>query len=120
MSDFPRIHIGACVVYKHKIISTGFNTQRTAPIQKKYNKYRFLEESRHSCHAETMCLKPLIARKDINFKDVKLYVYRENKNGEIGICRPCPSCEKLIRDLGIRQIFYTTRNGYIEERWYDE
>ena len=74
MSDFPRIHIGACVVYKHKIISTGFNTQRTAPIQKKYNKYRFLEESRHSCHAETMCLKPLIARKDINFKDVKLAV----------------------------------------------
>lgn len=115
LSDFPRVKIGCCAVYRHKIISTGFNTQRTAPIQKKYNKYRFSEDTRHSCHAEITCLKPLIGRKDINFKEVKLYVYREHKNGELTLSRPCPSCAKLINELGIKHIYYTNYGGYSHE-----
>ena len=40
LSDFPRVQIGACAVYKHKVISTGCNSQRTSPLQKKYNQTR--------------------------------------------------------------------------------
>lgn len=120
LSDFPRTQIGAVAVYRHKIISTGFNTKRTEPIQKKYNICRFVEDTPHRCHAEIACLKPLIGRKDLNWKEVKLYVYREFRNGEIGMCRPCPSCEKFMRNLGIQRVFYTVNNGYTEERWYDE
>ena len=68
LSDFPRIKIGCCAVYKHKVISTGFNTQRTSPLQKKYNKYRFTIDTNHTCHAEISCLKPLIGRKDIDWR----------------------------------------------------
>ena len=57
LSDFPRVQIGACAVYKHKVISTGCNSQRTSPLQKKYNKYRFSVDTPHTCHAETNCLK---------------------------------------------------------------
>ncbi|MGN5457075.1 MAG: hypothetical protein ACI4XN_13850 [Candidatus Kurthia intestinigallinarum] len=114
-SDFPRVKIGACAVYKHKVISTGYNTQRTSPIQKKYNKYRFSEDTIHSCHAETSCLKPLLERKDIDFKNVDLYIYRAYKNNELALSRPCPSCMKLITDLGIRNIYYTNSGGFSHE-----
>ena len=42
MSDYNRknIHIGAVLVYKKQILATGWNTNKTSPIQYKYNKYR--------------------------------------------------------------------------------
>ena len=119
LSDFPKAKIGCCAVYKHKIISTGFNSQRTSPLQKKYNKYRFSADTNHSCHAEISCLKPLIGRNDINFKNVTLYIYRENKNGTPLLSRPCCSCEKLIRDLKIKKVFFSTYGGYASEEFYD-
>ena len=119
LSDFPRVHIGACAVYKHKVISTGFNTTKTSPLQKKYNKYRFDENipgSTHTCHSELSCLKPLIGRKDIDFENVSLYIYREHKNHNLALARPCPSCMALIRDLGIKNIHYTGSGSYVSER----
>lgn len=115
LSDFPRVQIGACAVYKHKVISTGCNSQRTSPLQKKYNQYRFSVETPHTCHAETSCLKPLIGRNDIDFKNVELYIYREYHNNELALSRPCPSCMKLISDLGIKHIYYTNSGGFSHE-----
>ena len=31
--------------------------------------------------------------------------------------RPCQSCQKLIKDLGIRIVHYTTDNGYATEEF---
>ena len=115
LSDFPRIQIGAVAVYKHHIISSGFNSIKTAPIQKKYNQYRFSEETPHMLHAECSCLKSLIERKDIDFKYVDLYIYRSTQNNELGLARPCPSCMKLISELGIRHIYYTNNGGFSHE-----
>lgn len=115
MSDFPRVAVGAVAVCGHHVISSGCNTQKTAPIQKKYNAYRFSEDTRHCIHAEIACLKPLIGRKDIEFKHVDLYVYRSSKKGLPMLARPCPSCMKLITDLGIRNIYYSNNNGYSYE-----
>lgn len=115
MSDFPRTKVGAVAVYGHHIISSACNTKKTAPIQKKYNIYRFSEDTPASVHAEIACLKPLIGRKDIDFKHIDLYVYRSNKKGLPMLARPCPSCMKLITDLGIRNIYYSNNNGYSYE-----
>lgn len=115
LSNFPRIKIGCCAVYKHKVISTGCNSLRTSPLQKKYNKYRFTVDTNHTCHAETSCLKPLINRRDIEFKNVDLYIYRAYQNNELALSRPCPSCMKLISELGIRNIYYTGNKSYISE-----
>ena len=115
LSDFPRIKIGTVAVYKHRIISSGCNLVKTAPIQKKYNIYRFAEDTPHCLHSEVACLKPLIGRNDIDFKNIELYIYREYKNGDLAMCRPCPSCLALIRSLGIRYIYYVGDNSYINE-----
>ena len=115
ISDFPRIKIGAVAVYKHRIISSGFNSVKTAPIQKKYNIYRFSEDTPHCLHAELSCLKPLIGRNDIDFKNVELYIYRSIKGNELALARPCPSCMKLITELGIKNIYFTNNGGFSHE-----
>ena len=115
LSDFPRIKVGAVAVSGHRVISSGCNLQRTEPIQKQYNIYRFTEDTPAAIHAEIACLKPLMRRKDIDFKHIDLYVYRADKRGELMLARPCPSCMQFIKDLGIRNIYYTNDNGYSYE-----
>lgn len=115
-SDFPRVKVGCVAVYKHKIISSGCNSYVTNPLQKRYNKFRFnTDTTLHSKHAELDCLLPLINRHDIDFSRVSLYIYRQYKSGELGMARPCESCLNLIRDLGIRDVYYTGDSSYINE-----
>lgn len=53
---------------------------------------------------------------DINFTKVKLYIYRIRKDRDFGMSKPCDSCMAAIKDLGIRQIYYTTDDGYVFEK----
>lgn len=115
LADFPKYKTGCVVVYKHKIISSGCNSNKTNPTQKRLNIYRFTDDTPATTHAEIAALLPLRYRKDINFNEVSLYVYRENKSGELALARPCASCEALIRSLGIRHLFYTGDRSYINE-----
>ena len=115
LGDFPRVKIGAVAVYGHRIISSGFNTSKTDPVQKLYNRYRFTEDTPAAMHAEIMCLKPLIGRDDIDFKKVELYVYRSGQKDTLLLARPCLSCMQLIKNLGIRNIYFTINNGYSHE-----
>ena len=115
LSDYKQ-KIGCVVVYKHRIISSGFNHHKTNPLQKKYNKYRFDEDTGfHSVHAETDALLPLIGKKDIDFSHVSIYLYRQYKNGELAPSRCCESCMALVRSLGIRHLYYTNYNSYVGE-----
>ena len=115
LSDFPRVKIGCVAVYKHKIISSGCNSTKTNPAQKRLNTYRFDADTPATIHAEISCLLPLINRRDIDFRDVSLYVYRELKSGELSMARPCDSCMAMIRRLGVRYIYYTGNQSYISE-----
>ena len=117
LSDFKRVNVGAVLIYKHRIASSSCNSQRTHPLQQKLNKERFEEETPAKLHAEVSCLLPLLGNKDIKWRDCELYVYREYKKGGLAMSRPCPSCQKLIKDLGIRIVHYTTDNGYATEEF---
>lgn len=116
LSKFEQHKIGAVVVYKHKIISSGCNSYVTNPLQKRYNKFRFdTDQTSHSKHAELECLLPIINRRDIDFNRVNLYIYRQHKSGALACARPCESCFNLIKDLGIRNIYYSNDGGFSHE-----
>ena len=66
-------------------------------------------------HAEINCLNS-IRNMDINFSKVKLYIYRIRKDRPFGLSRPCPSCMAAIKDIGIKDIFYTTNDGFVHEK----
>ena len=115
LSDFKQHHIGCVAVWKHKIVSSGYNSYKTNPKQKELNIHRFDADTPATVHAELSCLLPLINRRDINFSDVSLYIYREYKSGKLALARPCASCEALLRSLGIRNVYYTNDGGYSHE-----
>lgn len=118
VSDYHHVHIGCVAVYHGNVISVGFNCNKTHPVQKMYNRYRNNEDTNDllpKLHAEINCLNS-INHLHINFSKVKLYIYRIRKDQPYGLSRPCPSCMAAIKDLGIRDIYYTTNNGYVYER----
>ena len=114
-SDFTKTHVGCLITYRGQVISSGCNSNKTHPMQKKYNIYREQDSSFiPKVHAEITALCKL-KNKNIDMRKVKLYVYRIKKNGSYGMARPCPSCMAAIKDIGINHILYTTNDGYAEE-----
>ncbi len=84
---------------------------KSHPIQKRYNKYRPLDENhiRNNIHAETDAIRKC-SSKDLIGADI--YVYREDSDGNLRICKPCEACFELIKRCGIKRIFYTDTDGY--------
>ena len=107
--------IGCVVVNKHRIISSGFNShQRVHKVQALIDNERFGVECPGRLHAEVASLLPLM-RTSVDLSNATIYVYREHKDGTIAMARPCEGCLKLIRQLKIRRIRYTTDGGYARE-----
>lgn len=125
-SSFPRFHVGCVVVYQGNIIASACNTEKSDTFQKKYNRYRHFNnyESHkpitHSAHAEIKTLKsiPYPVAQQLDWKKVKVYTYRicNGHDSKRGLSRPCPACMAYIKSLGIRQIYYSTDDGYAAER----
>ena len=116
VSDFDKTHVGCVAVYKGTIIGVGCNRNKTHPRQYYYNRYRnFNKESFiPKLHAEISCINS-IRNLDINFSKAKLYIYRIRHDQEYGLARPCPSCIAAIKDLGIKDIYYSTNDGFAYE-----
>lgn len=54
---------------------------------------------------------------EVDFSKVHLYVYRIRKDRPHGLARPCEACRKLLLDLGVRNVSYTTDCGVAEEHF---
>lgn len=121
MSDSTQYKIGCVIAQKNKIINASFNSTKTHPMQKKFNRERVMEGNvTHSVHAEIHTLAPFV-EEDIDWKDVTIYVARRRKcDGKNGMARPCPACMKMIKDLGIRKLIYTTDFGIAQEYVSDD
>lgn len=120
-STFERFKVGAVIAYKHKIIGSGHNSSKTHPMQEKYNElYRTFNNTngcpiKHSLHAEISAISaiPFVIGKEVDFSKAKIYVYRicPGKKKGYGNSRPCPACMNAIRDIGIRDVYYSSDDG---------
>lgn len=119
LSSYPRIHIGAVIVQNGRIIASGFNTTKSHPLQAKYNKYRHFTDGKCNCtglHAETSAVISAI-NFGYDLHGAEIYVYRQNSLGQIGQCRPCAACGKLLIDCGIVDWYYVNEFGnFVYER----
>jgi len=114
-SDFYKFHLGCVAIYKGKVIASGYNSEKTHPMQMRYNKFRttksFKEGFLPKVHSEIKMITEL-KKCDVDFKKVKVFIYRIRKDQDFGMARPCPACMNAIKDLGIKQIYYTTNEGF--------
>lgn len=120
VSDFPKVHIGCVAIYQGRVIGIGCNTNKTHPQQLYYNRFRVCQDENilsglPKLHAEINCLNA-IRHMDIDFRKVKLYIYRVRCDQLHSLARPCRSCMEAIKDLGIRHVYYTTDDGFAYER----
>ena len=107
--------MGCVIVNKHKIISSGFNSEtKCHGVQARLNHQQYGMVSPGKIHAEISALLPL-RRTDLS--KASIFIYRENKEGRKALARPCPCCEKYIRQLGIKHIYYTGNDSLIYEEF---
>lgn len=109
--------IGAVAVYKGSIVAEAWNSNKTSPLQAKYNVYRFQADTLDKAHCETQLIQKLRWKfgDSLEWRKVHIYLYREHKDGSTALARPCKSCIKLLADYNVRQIYYTTEDGYAKE-----
>ena len=121
-SDFKQFHIGAVLVYKSDILTFASNSNKTCPLQKKYNRFRNFDSTQnivHKVHAEIHCLNKIpwyVYENDLDFSKIRIYIWRSHKDGTKALAYPCPACRQALIDGGVKNIFYTTENGYCYER----
>lgn len=107
-STHPKVKIGVVVVKNGKIISRGFNQMRHTTLRK-YSKWS------NSLHAEVHALSKLTINQS---EKATMYIYREDRNYNLAMCKPCPTCQKFITDMKIKKIIYTIskKPGFIIEK----
>lgn len=123
LSDFKQTHIGCCIVHKGNIISTGYNSEKSNPMQMRYNIFRNFdnpEKAIHKEHSEIAALSKLpwyVYENDFNMKKSTIYIFRQHKDTHTyALSLPCPACMAAIKESGIGRIVYTVENGIAEMR----
>lgn len=94
--------LGAIIVNKKRIEAAKFNCLKTHPKLCKYFKYPF-------CHAEASAILSLGLD---NCANKSLYVARVLRDGSWALAKPCKECKKLIEDVGLKEVYYSTSYGY--------
>jgi len=94
---------GAIIVYKNKIIASGFNY-----ICDHMN-------SNFSIHAEVSAISQLFYNKKIlEYCDIYVVRIAPSFNNCLKNSRPCKSCSNFINKYNLRNIYYSTNYTYDE------
>lgn len=93
-----KARMGAVVVHKNKVVGKGFNIAFSTG-----------EPRNKGIHAEIAAINNTTAK----FRNNSIVVVvRLNKSDELAISKPCDSCEKVMRKLGVKQVWYSTSEGW--------
>lgn len=93
---------GAVVVKGGRVLGTGWNKNRNHPA------IVSPEHIKTDCsyHAEEVAIREA---GEYNVRGAILYVARVNKHGKDRDSKPCAKCEKLITEVGIKRVIYTSQ-----------
>lgn len=114
-SDRPygKVKMVAFLIYKNKILSFGVNSEKTSLYQHRMRKMVDIDDSNFiydKTHAEIAAIKKIHSSFN-DWEHVEIFIVSKKKNGEFRLSRPCPICERTIRSLGIRKVYYTNYYG---------
>ena len=114
-STFSRIHIGCIIVKGNKVLGRGHNVEKSHPKQKYLNnKCRKFNTQNAYIHSE---LSAVLHAQTKDLEGATCYIYREDNNGNLSCCRPCPACEFILRQVGITTVYYTDKNRFVKEEY---
>lgn len=93
-----RCRIGAVIMNGKTVVGLGFNKHR-----KTHPKITSRSHWKH-IHAE---LDAIIGAQQNLLEGSTIYVFRELRNGQIGLCKPCIDCQAILKEVGIKKAIYT-------------
>lgn len=112
-STFTRVHIGCVIVKGNKVLGRGHNQEKSHPKQRYLNRKCKEHDTEDSyLHSE---LNAILHATTDKLEGASIYLYREDNNGNICCCKPCPACEFVIRQVGITTVYYTDKNKFVKE-----
>lgn len=107
-SDHTRHQMAAALVIRNDIIAFGWNRMKSDPMQAKYG-------ANKDCiylHAEIHAIKnALRTRHPDQLARADIFVLRK-KEQKYGLAKPCAGCMRAISEFNIRNVYYTTEEGY--------
>ena len=93
-----KFRLGAVLVHRNSIVSIGMNSYKTHPLMAERTEWPFLHAEQHA-----------IIRAGVdNCEGLDLYIARVLKNNDLALSKPCKVCNELIKDVGIKNIYYST------------
>jgi len=95
--------VGAVIIHRNQVISLGTNKAKTHPRSMTAFK---------AIHAE---LDAVLGVPLEELRGSTMYVIRITNSELIAMAKPCIHCMALLRQVGIRKIFYSTEKRQIEE-----
>jgi deoxycytidylate deaminase len=100
LSDHPNYQLGCVLARGWKPIGIGFNQLKTHPRSKSW-----------TIHAELKAI--LNSRNDL--RGCVAYIGRWTSFG-MALSKPCLNCQRLLAEVGIKVVYFTTPTGYQEMR----
>lgn len=91
-----KTRVGAVICDKRHPISIGYNKAKTHP---KWN-----SPVKKTIHAE---MSAIVASGRDRLDGATIFVYRETRNGDIAMARPCEDCLSVLQVYGVRTLVYT-------------
>jgi deoxycytidylate deaminase len=93
----------AFILNKNKIISIGKNSKKSHPINQKYG---YFDGS--GLHAEACAV---IKSGKVDHTKNTLVTFRIDRNDNLAMGKPCKHCQKLLKDVDFKEIYYTNEQG---------
>ena len=118
-SDGLRCRHFSFIINKKKIISVGYNTQKTHPANLKHKKFSIItgediSEYKHTC-SEFNAIVKLKNLTNVNTKKCTLVNLRYDRNRKLAYAAPCMSCVSLLSYHEFKRIIWTDVTGkYVE------
>jgi deoxycytidylate deaminase len=110
-----KVKLAASLVFQNEIISVGYNSLKTHPMQKRFSK----NIEAIFKHAEVDCIVNALRYVDsADLERATLYVYRVKKLTKDhnywsdGYSEPCSGCKQAISHFKIKKVVYSTEDDY--------
>lgn len=102
--------LGAVLFDKGVIVSAKGNCTKTHPALRYYTPWPIL-------HAES---RAILSHGLDNCHNLELMVVRINQTGDLTMSKPCKVCQELIKDVGIKRVWYSDWEGRIVSQMQDK
>lgn len=113
-----KVRLAASLVFQNEIVSVGYNSLKTHPMQKRFSK----NIEAIFKHAEVDCIVNALRHVDpTDLERATLYVYRvkkltkDHEYWSDGYSEPCSGCKQAINHFKIKKVVYSTDEDYVYE-----